>query len=83
MFKTDQTIIQMNDSTDLTVIQINNTINQMNENIAQKSEAVDINLESTFKDDFKTEIRFKHRNDLIYYIIEDDRERLCVFNFMK
>ena len=56
----NQTIIQMNDSTDLTIIQINDTINQMNENIIQKNEVVDINLEGTFKNDFKTRIRFKH-----------------------
>ena len=78
--KINQTIIQMNDSFNST---IDDTINQMNENITQKDEAVDINLEDIIKDDFKTEIRFKHRNDLIYYIIEDGRERLCVSNFMK
>ena len=55
----------------------------MKKNIIQKSEAVDINLKNVFKNDFKAEIRFKHRNDLIYYIIENDRERLCVPNFMK
>ena len=31
------------------------------------------------KNDLKQNIRFKHRNDLIYYIVDDDRERLCVF----
>ena len=82
-FRINQTIIQMNDSFNLTTIQINDIINQMNENIIQKGEVVDINLEGTFKNDFKTRIQFKHRNDLIYYIIENGRERLCVFNFMK
>ena len=89
MFKTNQTlkinqiIIQMNDSFNSTIIQINDTINQMNENITQKNEIVDINLKNTFKDNFKAKIRFKHRNDLIYYIIENGREWLCVLNFMK
>ena len=55
----------------------------MKKNIAQKSKIVNINLNDIIKDDFKAEIRFKHRNDLIYYIIENGRERLCVFNFMK
>ena len=82
-FKINQTIIQMNDSFNSTIIQINDIINQMNENIIQKNEAVDINLENIFKNDFKTKIRFKHQNDLIYYIIENGRERLCVSNFMK
>ena len=55
----------------------------MKENIVQKDEVVNINLDDIIKDDFKTKIQFKHRNDLIYYIIENDRKRLCVFNFMK
>ena len=73
----------MNDSFNSTTTQMNDTINQMNENITQKNEIVDINLKDTFKDDFKAEIQFKHRNDLIYYRIENGRERLCVSNFMK
>ena len=89
MLKTNQAIrinrliTQINDSFNSTTIQINYTINQMNENIIQKSENDKTNLKNTFKDDFKTRIQFKHQNDLIYYIIEDDRERLCVLNFMK
>ena len=51
MFKTNQAF-RINQ----TIIQINDTINQMNENIIQKSEAVDINLENIFKDDFKAKI---------------------------
>ena len=35
-FKINQTIIQMNDLFNLTVVQIDDTVDQMNENIIQK-----------------------------------------------
>ena len=28
-------------------------------------------------------IRFKFRNDLLYYIFDDKHEKLCIFHFLK
>ena len=32
---------------------------------------------------FRFNLRFKYRNDLIYYVFENERERFCVSTFMK
>ena len=41
-------------------------------------------FDSSAKLEFTIEIRFKYRNELLYYInFDDDRERLCISIIMK